>query len=138
MEAPDDLTVPRPDRKRRPGCLLGVGAALLGTLLVVGRWYLFPETPGAMAYWSVDSRDLGVFVYAGPGHSCWIERTVETATQVQILGACRGPIVSLGSTANLVGYEQQVSLAAPLGDRQVIDNLGQPAMFCPTPKCQGP
>jgi len=122
--------------RRALGCLWILGVAIVVTALYVGHWYLFPGSASMLAYWVRDSRTLGVFAYAGPANSCWIDRTVETSIQVQVFAACRGPIIQGPTTANLVAYELAVSLASPLGNRDVIDGLEQRAMFCPNPRCQ--
>jgi hypothetical protein len=123
-------------RRSRLGCLSLVGVALGGVAIYAGHWYLYPDSAAMLSYWVDDSRHLGVYAYAGPANACWIDRTVETSIQVQVFAACRGPIIQGPTTANLVGYELGVSLAAPLENRDVIDGLEQRAMFCRNPRCQ--
>lgn len=90
----------------------------------------------AIDYWVFDQHHLGVLVLGGSSESCSVAKVAESASNVQIWTECRGPLLTLGSGA--VGYplSYQVEIELELGNRVVLDGLGNPATKCGVPLCR--
>jgi hypothetical protein len=97
-------------------------------------WELNAARP--ITYWVVDAQTLGVAIEEVPEAPCSIARTEESLTRVQIFAECRLPFSLNPSTDKVKETVLEVRLAAPLGDRRVIDGLGYFADSCPTPNCR--
>jgi hypothetical protein len=124
-------------RNRPSGWLLLVGAAILVAIVALAAiWYLSRGEAATVSYWSVGPRTLGVQVWEPSDYSCAIARTQETKTQVQIVAECRAPLLRVGSAGKLHEFDFEVQLAAPLGDRRVVDWQGYLADRCANPRCR--
>ena len=89
-------------------------------------------------YWVFDQQSIGVLVLGGPTESCSVAKVVESASNVQIWTECRGPLLSLGSGAAGIPFSYQVGLEVELGNRVVLDGMGNPATKCDIPLCRAP
>jgi hypothetical protein len=109
----------------------------MGVLVVL--WYFVTEPrQQSFAYWVIDESTLGVEVNSGPAesYSCSIARISEAGEQVQVFAGCREPIPALGGSGPSIGivWEFTVRLETPLGERRVVDGLGNPARVCDKPR----
>lgn len=109
------------------GCALIVVAipALIYLGLITRR-----PVPHPASYWTVDDRTIGVLITSGGGIVCGVASVDETSTEVRLRTECAEPWLSLGSTADLKLTVVTVALGTSLGQRTVIDGLGQPAVRC--------
>ena len=89
-------------------------------------------------YWVFNQQSIGVLVLGGAGESCSVAKVVESASNVQIWTECRGPFLSLGSGAAGIPFSYGVALEAELGNRVVLDGMGNPAINCGIPLCRAP
>jgi hypothetical protein len=106
-------------RGRRAVVLIAIVAALAGLRYVTSIHPQRIET-----YWLVDEATLRVQVVSGPQHSCSIRNTVETTSDVRIEAECREPFIPLPSTAIGILYCFDARLQTAIGERVVIDGLG--------------
>jgi hypothetical protein len=99
-------------------------------------WYFAtqPRQQG-LGYWVVDETTLGVEVISGPApsYSCSIARTSETGEEVRIFAGCQEPIMGGAGPSVGIVWEFIVPLEAPLGERRVVDGLGNPARVLRAP-----
>ncbi len=128
----------RSERPRRTSLLrLGAGLALgIGVLVVL--WYFVTQPrQQPFVYWVIDEGTLGVELVSGPAesYSCSIARTSEAGEQVQIFAGCREPIMGGAGPSVGIVWEFTVRLETPLGERRVVDGLGNPARVCDKPRC---
>ncbi len=89
-------------------------------------------------YWVFNQQSIGVLVLGGAGESCSVAKVVESASNVQIWTECRGPFLSLGSGAAGIPFSYLVGLEEALGNRVVLDGMGNPATKCDIPLCRPP
>ena len=92
----------------------------------------------AIDYWVFDQQSIGVLVLGGPAESCSVAKVVESPSNVQIWTECRGPLLTLGSSAVGIPFSYGVALEAELGNRVVLDGMGNPATNCGIPLCRAP
>lgn len=90
----------------------------------------------AIDHWVFDQQSIGVLVLGGPAESCSVAKVVESPSNVQIWTECRGPLLTLGSSAVGIPFSYGVGLEAELGNRVVLDGLGNPATKCGVPLCR--
>lgn len=132
-------SLPAPSVRPTRAALLRLGMRLavgIGVLAVL--WYIASQPwQKGFGYWVVDETTLGVEVISGsaPSYSCSIARTSETAEQVQIFAGCREPIGGGSGPSIGIVWEFIVRLETPLGERRVVDGLGDPARVCDKPRC---
>lgn len=111
---------------------------VIGALLVSAR-YLSSARAMAIDYWTVDDLTLGVGVVGGSHDSCYIVETAETASEIRITAECREPFFpGFGAAAVGKTYPFEVHLSEPLGERVVLDGVGNPANPCRYPSCVPP
>lgn len=122
---------------RAPRLRLRAGVALVVGLLSVLGYLATQPWQQPFAYWVIDETTLGVEVISGgaPSYSCSIARTSEAGGQVQVFAGCREPMFGGSGPSVGIAWEFTVQLETPLGERLVVDGLGNPARVCDKPRC---
>jgi hypothetical protein len=102
-------------------------------------WYFAtqPRQQG-FGYWVIDETTLGVEMISGPApsYSCSIARTSETVEEVRIFAGCQEPIMGGSGPSVGIVWEFIVPLESPLGQRRVVDGLGDPARVLRAPSVE--
>lgn len=91
-----------------------------------------------ISYWIVDPQTVGVQVLAGRHEWCSVVKSTETASEVRITAECRDSFLPKQGSAVGIPISFHVGLAEPLGDRMILDGLGNPGIRCTYPNCRPP
>jgi len=118
--------------KRFRGLLIlaGVLVAIVAVFYLALPLRVPVERP--VAYWQIDDHTLGILVGGGYQIGCSVVSVDEESDPIRIDAQCFDRLIPAPNAAMLQPYVMQVSLVDPLGERKVVDGLGDPAQVCPS------
>lgn len=118
--------------RNRALAVAGVVAAVVAGIAV---WYVNQNVSKSLpSYWLIDERTIGVQATDGRNATCWVMQPVETADVVRVDVQCHPGLLIGSSTAEGYPYRFAVLLDSSLGERRVVDGLGNESQLC-APEC---